>query len=147
MQEFTPPEPTATPLPTADVQATNQGPIEYEAFPVRKPEADLVDFKVQVRASQLRRCRTRLAAVSSARFPWYEFSLGLGTLAGGAALGSLPSSISPGTPMAILFYTILPVVSVGLLVAAFFLRTNSILSAEAAIKDALADIPDPDQTR
>ena len=49
MDKFEPPSANARPLPVADIAAAPAGGnIEYEAYPVRKPEEDLNDFKVQL---------------------------------------------------------------------------------------------------
>lgn len=69
MEEFQPSPANAKRLPAADVAAaTPTGNMEYEAYPVRKPEEDLNDFKVQIRASTLTRCRVKLTQISAPRF-------------------------------------------------------------------------------
>lgn len=103
MQDFDPPEPTAGPLPVADLQATAVGSVEYESYPVRRPEADLNDFKVQVRASTLRRCRGKLSTATRRTFPWHELALGMSTLAGGGVVGALPANISADSTNAVIF--------------------------------------------
>lgn len=55
------PKSEAGPIPVAEFQAPAvAGNIEYESFPIKKPIEDLDDFKVQVRASTLRRVRSKL---------------------------------------------------------------------------------------
>jgi hypothetical protein len=123
------------------------GNVEYEAFPVRKPEEDLNDFKVQVRASTLSRCRSRLAQASSASFPWHELALGVSTLAAGAVLGAIPADIKPGTQQAIFFYTVLPAIAVAAFVAYLFLRRSGVAEPAQAAADVLSELPDPNRTR
>jgi hypothetical protein len=151
MDDFAPPPPNAEPLPVADVEANEASEasknVEYEAYPVRKPEEDLSDFKIQVRASTLIRCRTKLAKVAQSRFPWHEVLLALSTLAAGAFLGALPAGLQAGTAGAIFFYTILPVVAVASFVAYLFLRRAMLRDPADIAADALAELPDPDKTR
>jgi amino acid transporter len=147
--DFTPPPPTATSLPAADVQATvaEGGAVVHQAFPVRRPESELNDFVVQVRASTLTRCRSRLLKVVRARFPWHEVMLSASSLAFGAFLGALPADLTAGTGQAIVFYTLMPVVGVGSAVAFFFLRHKSGSDTAQEANEALADLPDPAKAR
>lgn len=149
MEEFEPPRPNAVPLPAADVAAPAPGPanVEYEAYPVRKPEVDLNDFKVQARASTLRRCRERLAAISHSRFPWHEVALGVATLAIGAFLGALPANLIAGSRQAIFFYSVLPVIGVATFVAYFFIRRNEAADVARVVAHVLEEFPDPDKAR
>jgi hypothetical protein len=148
MDEFEPPVPNASPLPVADVTAAaTGGNVEYEAFPVRKPEQDLNDFKVQVRASTLARCRAKLAPLSGPAFPWHEVCLGVSTMAAGAFLGALPADIKVGSPQAIFFYTILPVIAASALIAYVFLRRLALRDAAIAASEVLSELPDPERTR
>jgi hypothetical protein len=148
MKEFQPPPANATPLPVADVAAaTSAGNVEYETYPVRKPEEDLNDFKVQVRASTLTRCRAKLNQISDPRFPWHEVALGASTLATGAFLGALPADIKAGTPQAVFFYTVLPIIAVGAFVAYLFLRRLTIVEPTTVAADVLSELPDPHKAR
>lgn len=148
MNDFVPPPANAQALPVADIMAPPPaGNVEYEAFPVRKPEEDLNDFKVQVRASTLSRCRNRLAQASSASFPWHELALGVSTLAAGAFLGALPAEIKPGTLQAHLFSTALPAVALAAFVAYLFLRRSAVSEPAQAASDVLSELPDPNRTR
>jgi hypothetical protein len=147
MQEFLPPEPDADGIPVADVHAPSGGKVEYESYPVRKPEADLNDFKVQVRASTLKRCREKLTRVSASAFPWHELCLGVATLAGGGVLGAIPADVKPGSVNSFVFFTLLPVISAASFVAYVFLRRSESRLAGAAVTEALADLPNPDETR
>lgn len=148
MEDLQPPPANATPLPAADISAAAPaGNVEYEAYPVRKPEEDLNDFKVQVRASTLTRCRAKLSQVSVPRFPWHEVALGASTLAAGAFLGALPADIKAGSVQATFFYTLLPIVAVGAFVAYLFLRHSTIRDPSNATAEVLSELPDPDKTR
>lgn len=148
MDKFEPPSANARPLPVADIAAAPAGgSIEYEAYPVRKPEEDLNDFKVQVRASTLARCRSKLTLIAAPCFPWHEVALGASTMAAGAFLGALPSDIKAGTPHALFFYTILPIVAVGALVAYLFLRRLVLHDSTSTALDVLSELPDPNKTR
>jgi amino acid transporter len=146
--DFSPPPSSATGLPAADVQAAVAGgTVVHQAFPVRRLESELNDFFVQVRASTLNRCRSRLAKVTKARFPWHEVMLGVSSLAFGAFLGALPADLKAATFQAVVFYTLMPIVGVGSGVAFFFLRHKSGSDAVQEADEVLADLPDPDKAR
>ena len=147
MVDFQLPPVTASPIPAADVSASEAaGNVEYEAYPVRKPEADLNDFKIQVRASTIVRCRAKLAHVSNSLFPWHEVALGASTLAAGAFLGALPADIKAGSLQGIFFYTVLPIIAVSTFVTYFFLRRLAIREPADIAKEVLSELPDPDKT-
>lgn len=149
MGEYQPPIPNAEPLPVADITADDTSRrIEYEAYPVRKPEEDLNDFRIQVRASTLDRCRAKLAKISSTSFPWYEVFLGIATTALGASLGSLSSdNISPGSLKSIFFYTILPIIAVTTFVIYLFRRKSTLQNSSDIAVEVLSELPDPAKTR
>lgn len=145
---FEPPKPQAGPLPAADVQApADQEKIEYEPFPVRKAAEDLEDFKVQVRASTLRRVRGKLEHIRDPEFQWHELALGIATLSYGGFLGAIPAKLVAGEALAIFFYSVLPVVGTGALVAYLFLRHPVHQSPARISSDALNELPDPDKAR
>lgn len=148
MDEFQPPQANATPLPAADVSAAQTADnVEYEAFPVRKPEEDLNDFKVKVRASTLSRCRMKLAKVSNPNFPWHEGALGASTLATGAFFGALTADIKAGTGQWIFFFAVLPTIAVATFVAYIFLRRSALYEPASAAAEVLSELPDPDKAR
>jgi hypothetical protein len=149
MEDFLPAQTSAVALPTADVRATvpSGAKVEYEAYPVRRPEADLNDFKVQVRASNLARCRATLTRAAKTRFPWHEMALGTSTLSTGAFLGALPATIAAGTAQSVFFYTMLPIVGVSTFVCYLFLRRTMIQEPAELAAAVLAELPDPDRAR
>lgn len=148
MLDFQPPRANAEALPAADVTAPiSPENMEYEAFPVRKPEEDLNDFKVQVFASTLRRCRAMLSKISTSSFPWHEIALGLSTLAAGAYLGALPAEIKIDTWFGKFFHTFLPALAVAAFVAYFFLRRSTTADPAHIASTVLSELPDPDRTR
>jgi len=149
MEEFQPPPPNVDALPTSDFTADETSKrMDYEAYPVRKPEEDLNDFKIQIRASTLRRCRFKLAQLSHSAFPWYEVLLGISTLSGGAFLGSLTSDNLPAKGfLAIFFNTILPIITVASFVAYVLLRHSTLKDSSEIGKEVLADLPNPEKTR
>lgn len=149
MNEFQPPPSNASALPAADVQAVGgqTSPVVHEAYPVRRPEADVNEFIVQVRASTLNRCRSRLTRIANMAFPWHELALGVCTLAIGAFLGALPANLKPESRWTVFFYTIMPVLGVGSGVAFLFLRKKPSVDAAADANEVLRELPDPDKTR
>jgi hypothetical protein len=145
-----PPRPQAQLLPAADIQA-QQPPVGsslvHQSFPVRQPEEDSSEFLVRVRASTLRRVRTKLGELAEVPFPLSELLLGLSTLAIGTFLGALTADVTAGTAKAVFFYTVLPVVGVSSLVAYLLLRRGSQSDTHRVGNDALSELPDPDKTR
>lgn len=145
---FEPPPPAATPFPTADVQAKPQlGEVEYESLPVRRPEEDLKEVKIVVRASVLTRCRSKLRGAAEASFPWYELALAASTLAAGAVAGAIPADIKPGTNEDFIFFTLLPPLAVGSFVAYLFLRHRQQTEISGVAADVLAELPDPEKAQ
>ncbi len=144
-----PPKPQAQALPAADVQASPTGgtSLIHQSFPVRQPEEDFNEFLVRVRASMLKRVRTKLRELADAPFPWPELLLGLSTLAIGTFLGALTANLTAGTGKAVFYYTVLPIVGVSSLVGYFLLRRRSQSDAHRIAADVLSELPDPDRTR
>ncbi len=148
MEQFDPPPANVTTIPIADVTAPSSGGnVEYEAYPVRKPEQDLNDFKVQVFASTLARCRTKLEGLAVSRFPWHEVFLGVSTLAAGAFLGALPVEMGGNGLLATLFRSAMPAIAAASFVAYFFLRKTAAADSTAVAAEVLAELPDPRNTR
>lgn len=150
MSTFDLPKSNTDPLPKGEfISTAASGNIEHEAFPVKKPVEDLDDFKVQVRASTLRRVRSKLQGIEDPDFPWHELTLGISTLAFGGSLGALPAKLAACDALAILFYTVLPVIGTGCLVAYLFLRHGRSVHQNPvrSVDEALAELPDPENTR
>jgi len=85
--DFSPPPATVSGLPASDIQApVTEDSVVHQAFPVRRPESELKDFMVQVRAGTLDRRRMQLASVTKARSPWPWVMLGVSSLAFGSFL-------------------------------------------------------------
>lgn len=142
------PKSDACPLPAAEFQAPAAAEkIEYEPFPIKKAIEDLDDFKVQVRASTLRRARSKLQGIKSPGFPWQEPALGVCTLAFGGFLGALPAKLSACDSLAVFFYIVLPSIGTGCLVAYLFLRHSVHHDPVNSAGEALAELPDPDKAR
>jgi len=108
MRNFEPPAPAVQAVPATDVQAPvgNAHTIVHQAFPVKRPVAELSEFLIQVRAGTLelienrdgqpvrdRRIRAELDQASLAR--WANTDLDLATLPIGPLLNSLQVSNRP----------------------------------------------------
>lgn len=138
----------AGPIPAAEFQApAGAENIEYESFPIKKPIEDLDDFKVQVRASTLRRARSKLHGIKGPEFQWQELALGACTLAFGGVLGALPAGLSKSATLAVIYYIVLPVIGTGSLVAYLFLRHLDYQNPARSAREALSELPDPDKAR
>lgn len=149
MQSYQPPSASAISLPAADVSASTTAveSVAYEAYPVRKPEEELNDFIVQVRASTLTRCRTKLTQISHQHFPWRELALAISTLAAGAYLGTIPDKIKTGTFQSTIFHTVLPAIAAAAFVAYIFLYRSEVKRPEDTVSAVLNELPDPNKTR
>lgn len=148
MDDFQPPRANAQTLPAADVTApSSSANMVYDTFPLRKPEEDLNDFKVEVFASTLRRCRAKLSVIKASSFPWHEIALALSTLAAGTYLGGLPAEIKLDTSLGRFFHTVLPAVALSAFVAYIFLRRLTVADPARAASDALDELTDPERTR
>jgi len=134
--------------PAADVQAPQVGEgnqVTY-TYPIRQPEEDFNDFQVGVRASLLKRCRARLRTIAAQGFPLPELSLGVSTLAGGAALSAVVSGVQLGSWRGVVFFVILPMIAVGSGVAYGMLRSFGPRATQHIAEDILKDLPDPDRS-
>ena len=148
MTDLEPLRPNAQSLPAADVSASlSSVKIEYEAFPVKKPEEDINDFKVQVRASTLNRARIKLGSITDTGFPWYELCLGISTLCAGAYLGSLTADVKQSTVEHTLLKSVLPMVAIATFVAYIFLRKQATSDVAQGARDVLTELPDPEKAR
>lgn len=149
MEEFQIPPASATTLPVADVRVSpaDNNQMEYEAYAVRKPEEDLNDFKIQVRASTLTRCRAKLEQINTPEFPWHEGALALSMAAAGAFFTALPAEIKAGSTLGVLFYTVFPVIAVAAFVAYFFLRRSALREPADVVAGVLKELPDPSKAR
>lgn len=144
-----PDPPPVTRAPVADVHAPQAGEgnqVTY-TYPIRQPERDLNDFQVGVRASVLKRCRSRLSSASGSTFPLADLLLGVATLTAGAFLSALVSDVCLDSWRGKLFYIISPIVAVGTGVAFVFVRKSYDRSCHEAARDVLDDLPDPEQTK
>jgi hypothetical protein len=115
MTEMNPSPPSTTQVPAADVTAPPPDGLSvvFQAYPLKQPEEEINEFLVRVRGSVLRRARRKLVGLIHNRFPWPEFLLGLSTISAGGTLGALASRVPWNSHNALIFYLILPVLTVG----------------------------------
>lgn len=149
MDHFDPPVPSAASMPAADVQArTDQSEsLVHQAFPVRQPAVDADEFLVQVRASTLRRCRSRLANTAVRPFPWHELLLGTCTLSMGGVIGAVASGVEFSSIGGMFFYALLPALGAGTGVAYLFQRARHFSDPQRVMREVLEDLPDPEVAR
>jgi hypothetical protein len=145
-QEF--PKATTDSIPVADMlfNASERGVTMTQTYPIRQPERDANDFKIQVWASSLHRNRRRLQKIEERSFPWGEVLLSVSTFAAGAIASALTTSITLNSLSGIIFFVILPMVAVGSFVAYLFNRTTSLSNASEIAREVLQELPDPDKT-
>jgi hypothetical protein len=147
---FSPPQPNAEAIPTADVHLpTTSGDYRHAAYPVKRPEEEINEFMVECRATTLMRCREKLSAIRDSSFPWHEFLLVIASLAIGTSLGALSSEVTyTGDPTRWKFlFMFLPFVGLGTGIAYLFLRHQSIKVAVATAREILEDLPDPNNSK
>lgn len=144
-----PDPPPITPATVADVRAplTSEGSQVTYTYPIRQPERDLSDFQVGVRASVLKRCRSRLSSASAPTIPLGDLLLGVATLTAGAFLGALISNVPLDSWRGVLFYILSPIVAAGTGVAFAFVRTSHGRQCYEVARDVLDELPDPEQTK
>lgn len=134
------PAAVVTPQPAADS-------LIHQSFPVRQPEQDLEEFYVYVRASQLKQARAAADANKSQGIPWDEILLAISTTSCGAFLGALTATFEKGSKWPILFFNILPAITVGAFVAYLFMRASAKKATGHLAGKILETIPDPDKAR
>lgn len=144
-----PPKSQVISLPAADVTApaTTQENLLHVAYPVKKPEEEHSEFFIEVRASTLARVRRKAMKLTTARFPWPEFLLGVSTAALGAALGAVPAGVDIKKPIGLFYFVALPVLCAGTGVAYFMLRSSPAVDSSKIANDILEDLPDPEKAR
>ena len=135
-------------IPAADfkAEAGDQIGTTTRTYPVKQPEKDKNDFLVQVLASTLHRCRSKLSEIKQASSPYGEILLAVSTLFLGAIIGAWLAGITMKERSAIFFYVISPAIAVGGLVAYFFCRHISITDPSKTASEVLNELPDPDKT-
>jgi hypothetical protein len=131
--------------PAAVIKTGEQKPETLSYSRAVVPPEDANDFTIAIKATNLKRWRSKLIQISKSHFTWSELFLAISTL----CLGGYFSALSiPRTgdlkPIAQFFeFTALPSVGVATLVAYFFSRKLSSVRADQAAKELLKDIPDP----
>jgi len=86
-----------------------------------------------------------LEEVKNPRFTWGELLFGIATSSAGAIAGALTTDIQLDSPKGVVFYVVLPMVTVGTFVAYLFCRTSSFGKASEIARELLTAIPDPDK--
>lgn len=111
----------------------------------RKPDLSDQDFAIEISANSLRNARQELSRITRNRLRFSELFLAIASLAMGSSLTALQNGISPQSPLWWMFYTILPAVALGSLVA--FILLTQLSSSEPAEKamEVLRLLPNPDQ--
>jgi len=134
------------PVVYIQVNQTQQGMTMTQTYPVRITEDDKNDFIVQIRASVLRRNRTKLTRLRNLKFSYGEVLLGTSTLLLGASLSGLASKVELNSILGIIFYLIFPLISIGTAVAYGFYRKYSLENVVDIAQDMLDELPDPERT-
>jgi hypothetical protein len=65
------PSPDVEAMPAADMQATKEeqpSDIVHQSYPVKRPEREIEDFVIPLRASRIGRCRSNLENWSDKKF-------------------------------------------------------------------------------
>lgn len=145
MDEF---PPNVKALPAADVTAdTKNGPLTLEeSLPVHRPDEDRNDFTVALRASRIRKIRTKLSQVARNKFPIHEVLLAICTVSLGSFLTGLLSGLNLSTPWDVYAMYILLIIGAICGTAYFFTRKSSSITTTAIVKELLEDMPDPEST-
>lgn len=146
MNEFVPIE-TASSLPVADATLSTNSKIvttNYE-YPVKQAEEDKNDFIVEVKASKLRKVRSKLELLANERFPLYECLLGIASAFLGAFLSGLASDMVLNSSKGIIIFIVCPIVATGTGVAYFYQRRISVNPPKVLINDIMDDLADPDK--
>lgn len=126
--------------------AGDTGQSITQKFPMRQAPSDKNDFMVQVRASSLRRCRTRLQSLSTSPVNWSDLFLALATLGLGAYLGALASAVKWDSSLGVWLLAFSPGGGAAFFVAFLFSRKASQKSAKEAADFVLEELPEPDVT-
>lgn len=143
------PAPTsAVEQPAADVHfpAVGGGNQTTYSYPIRHPEKEVQDFQVVIRATVLRRCRSRLESIAQHRYPKSDVLLAVFTLGVGGALSAALAGVKLPSWQGMVFFIGLPLVSVGCIVAYGMLRHFAPKSVQQLAADILEDLSNPDDS-
>jgi len=67
-------------------------------------------------------------------------------MSGGAFLGALTAPIDTKSPLYVVFYSVLPAITLSSFIAFLFVRHRTMMDARKIARSVLDELPDPDQT-
>jgi choline-glycine betaine transporter len=117
-----------------------------ENLPVHRPDEDKNDFTVALRASRIRKIRTKLLQIARNKFPVHEVLLAISTISLGSFLIGLLSGLNLTSPWDVYTMYILLIIGAICGTAYFFTWKSSSITTTATVKELLEDIPDPEST-
>lgn len=134
---------TTASFPTADMVAQTDGgdkTIHIE-LPVKIPDKDKNDYIINIRGSELKGWREKLAKLKEKPFPWAEVYLAASSSGFGASLSSLLSEQSIGTTKGIIFFVLIPILATAGFAAYLHLRKLETVSATFIADILLEEMP------
>lgn len=150
MSEVFKPIETAGSLPVADISYSNTGvngtdqvTTNYQ-YDVKRPAEYQNDFIIEVKASQIRRIKEKIANVSESKYPIHEILLGVSSVSIGAFLSALISGVKLDSCLGIIMYLICPVIASGTGVAYFFTRYMNLTTIKDLASSIDENLIDPD---
>lgn len=118
MSDFIEPEPNVESEPVADIVLTENenGIVQTEQLPVIPKINTKNDFVRPIKRSDISKIYKELQNIKQNKIKWDEISLGITTLGLGATLSALLSGLSLTDNLGILFYIVVPLISMGTLI-------------------------------
>jgi len=108
------PEPNIESKPSADIKLSqeNEGIIQNESFPVIPKKLDKEDFYRTIKHSELTTIDTYADRLIEGKIKWDEIVMTICATGFGATISALISKVKLDTALGIIFYIIVPILSV-----------------------------------
>ncbi|EVT83465.1 hypothetical protein [Vibrio parahaemolyticus] len=135
---------SARSMPTADIKAvaSDNGDITLQhSYKLVNSPVDESDYVVPLRASIMLGWRSKLEKLTTKKFPWAEVLLAMASLGAGAIASSIISGVKLADNLGVLFYVVTPCITLGAIVAYFFVRHIEMVSSSTVAQAILDEMP------
>lgn len=126
--------------------AEDSGYSSQRAYAVKVPKDETNEFVVEIRSSDLKKASRYIDDLSEIDSKVREILLFLASVCGGSWLSTLASSSSVTGFYKVLFLDFFPLVTVGCLVAFFFVKSSEKKSASQISRELKDILPTPENT-
>ncbi|OCH01514.1 hypothetical protein [Aliivibrio fischeri] len=122
------------------------GYSSQRAYTVKVPEEETREFVVEIRSSELRKASRYIDELSMTDTKNRELLLFAASICGGSWLSTLASSASVTGWYKLLFLDVFPLITIGCIVAFFFVRSSETKSVSQISRELKEILPSPENT-